>query len=178
MANTSRRAILAGASVLAAAASVPISACAAVPSHGAISDPDPIFAAIERHKIAFRLSQEAGRVASVTVDAKWSPEYDEALCRANKAADEDAEADAAQAARKLTTIQPTSVAGVLALIRHVEAFNDGAYYLAPKDGSTINDWRSRPMHWPESADEDEIDLFGYFVLANVRRALEAMAVQA
>jgi hypothetical protein len=32
------------------------------------------------------------------------------------------------------------------------------------------------MFWPESQDEDEIDLFGYAVLANVGGALEAMGV--
>jgi hypothetical protein len=38
--------------------------------------PDPIFAVIERHKVAFRISQTASRIQSHTVDAEWSPEYD------------------------------------------------------------------------------------------------------
>jgi hypothetical protein len=67
------------------------------------------------------------------------------------------------------------MAGLLALIRHVEAFNAGAFFLEPYPESTVSDWQSAPMFWPESNDEDEIDLFGYAVLANVRSALEAMA---
>ena len=86
---------------------------------------------------------------------------------------DDADEDAANA---LITVRPTTMAGVLALIRHVEAFNAGAFFLEPYPEDTVRDWQSAPMFWPESKDEDEIDLWGYAVLANVRRALEAMAV--
>jgi hypothetical protein len=82
---------------------------------------------------------------------------------------------ATDAADELTTVRPTTMAGVLALIRYVEAFNAGAFFLEPYPEDTVSDWQSKPMFWPESNDEDEIDLFGYAVLANVRSALEAMA---
>jgi len=142
-----------------------------VPSYvGANAAPDPIFAAIERHKAAFRRSQECGRTRSGTVDAKWSPEYDHAACIAAEAADEAAVKGSDKAALALTTTQPTTVAGLLALLDYVQAFNAGAQFL--------EDWgASAPMHWPAMDDDDEMDLFGYAILANVRRALEAMAVQ-
>ena len=47
--NTTRRAVLAG------IATAPALAAPAL----ALSGPDPIFAAIEQHKVAFRISQEA-----------------------------------------------------------------------------------------------------------------------
>jgi hypothetical protein len=168
MSNHSRRAVLAG------IAAAPALAAPALALSGA--GPDPIFAAIERHKVAFRISQEAGRIRSGTVDAEWAPEYDPVKCKAVMEADSvasDADADAANA---LTTVRPTTMAGVLALIRHVEAFNAGAFFLEPYPEDTVSDWRSAPMFWPDSSDEDEIHLFGYEVLANVRRALEAMGV--
>jgi hypothetical protein len=129
-------------------------------------DADPIFAAIERHKAAFRLSQEKGRIRSSTVDAPWADEYDPVLVHAAETADVEAICAAEAAANALTTIQPTTMDGLLALLQHVEAFNAGAYCLEPKH------WQSAPIFWPEH------DLFGYLVLANVRRALEAMAVRA
>jgi hypothetical protein len=149
----------------------------AIPMAASAMAPDPIFAAIERHKVAFRISQEAGRIQCYTVDAEWSPKYDPVKCKAVKEASSVADDAATDAANALITVRPTTMAGVLALIRHVEAFNAGAFFLEPWPESTVGDWQSRPMFWPESNDEDEIDLWGYAVLANVRRALEAMAVQ-
>jgi hypothetical protein len=138
-----------------------------------ITDIDPILAAIERHKVAFHASQAAGRVKFHTIDAEWHPDYDTVECKAvNEAAtaSDDAATDAADA---LTTIRPTSIAGMLALMHYVEMFNAGAFAL----DIDPDNWRSRPMHWPADVDDDEIDLFGYSVLANVRDALEALAVQ-
>jgi hypothetical protein len=163
----SRRAVLAGAALVAA----PVPALAA-----GLNDPDPIFAAIERHKAAYRIQMEAGRIRCHTADAKWSPEYDPVECEAAKEA-YTAAADASDdaAADALTTIRPTTMAGVLALLHHVEAFNAGAFFLDPWPDSTVRDWQSKPTFWPSWEDEDGIDLFGYAVLANVRAALEAMA---
>jgi hypothetical protein len=131
---------------------------------------DPIFATIERHKVAYRASQEAGLIRCNTIDAQWAPDYDPIECKANQDADCAADDAAADAANALTTIRPTTIAGLLALIHHVEAFNAGAFAF-PDYG------QSAPMHWPADVDEDGIDVFGYSILANVRRALEAMAVQ-
>lgn len=133
--------------------------------------PDPILTAIEQHKLAFRLSQERGRIECGTVDVKGAPGYDPVKCKAVQKAARAADDAAADAAKALTTIQPSTMAGLLALMRHVEAFNAGAYFLEDAPG----DWRSAPMFWPtDFVDDDEIHLFGYAVLANVRHALEAM----
>jgi hypothetical protein len=161
----SRRAVLAG------IATAPALAVPALAQSG----PDPIFAAIERHKVAFRTSQTTGRIQSGTVDAEWAPGYDPVKCKAVLEASSMADEAAAAAANALITVRPTTMAGVLALIRHVEAFNAGAYFLEPYPEDTVSDWQSSPFFWPESKDEDEIDLWGYAVLANVRSALEAMA---
>lgn len=136
---------------------------------------DPIFTAIERHKTAYRLSQEAGRIRSGTIDSESDPEYDPVKCPAIIEASEAADEDADDAAHALTTVRPTTMAGVLALIRHVEAFNAGAFFLEPLPDDTMIHWQSKPFHWPADIDEDNIDVFGFAVLANVRCALEAMA---
>lgn len=168
--TTSRRAVLAGAAALATGATVNTAAIAALSA----TESDPIFAAIETHKAAFRLWQEKSRIRSNMVDAKWAPEYDAELVDAAQTASHDAHGAASAAANALTTIHPTTMAGILALIEYVEAFNAGAYFLEPlQPGDTLDDWRSAPMFWPAHV-ADEIDLFGYLVLANVRRALEAM----
>jgi hypothetical protein len=176
----SRRAVLAG---VAAAPVLAVPALALSGTGRPREGGDPIFAAIERHKAAYRIQMEAGRIRCHTAD-KWSPEYDPVECEAAKeaytaAADasDDAAADASDdaAADALTTIRPTTMAGVLALLHHVEAFNAGAFFLDPWPDSTVGDWQSKPTFWPSWEDEDGIDLFGYAVLANVRAALEAMA---
>jgi hypothetical protein len=166
----SRRAVLAGVAV------TPVLATPAL-ALSSLGGADPIFAAIERHKAAYRIQMEAGRIRCHTADAKWDPEYDPVKCEAAKeayTAAADASDDAA-AADALTTIRPTTMAGVLALLHHVEAFNAGAFFLDPWPDSTVRDWQSKPTFWPNWEDEDGIDQFGYAVLANVRAALEAMA---
>jgi hypothetical protein len=98
MSNHSRRAVLAG---------IATAPALALTSAG----PDPIYAAIERHKVAFRLSQETGRIRSGTVDVEWASGYDPVKCKAVLEADSaasDADADAANA---LTTVRPTTIAG-------------------------------------------------------------------
>jgi hypothetical protein len=161
--TTSRRAVLAGAAMLPALA---------VPAFAVPAGTDPIFATIERHKVTFHASQAASSIRASTVDAEWSPDYDPIECKAATKADAAATEAADDAANALTTIRPTTIAGLLALMYHVEQFNAGAFAL-----DIDPDWRSKPMHWPADVDDDEIDLFGYSIIANVRRALEAMAVQ-
>jgi hypothetical protein len=168
----SRRAVLAG---VAAAPALATPALALSGADRPREGGDPIFAAIERHKAAYRIQMEAGRIRCHTIDAKWDPEYDPVKCEAAKEA-YTAAADASDdaAADALTTIRPTTMAGVLALLHHVEAFNAGAFFLDPWPDSTVRDWQSKPTFWPSWEDEDGIDLFGYAVLANVRAALEGI----
>ena len=161
--KSTRRAILAGAATLPALA---------IPAFATI-EIDPIFPAIERHKVTFHASQAADNIRMGTVDAEWSPCYDAVKCKAVKKAASVADDAATDAANALTTIRPTTITGLLALMRHVEAFNAGAFVL----DIDPDNWRSHPMNWPTDIDDDEIDLFGYSILANVRAALEAMAVQ-
>jgi hypothetical protein len=162
--QTTRRAVLASVAALPALAIIPAMALGAAA--------DPIFAAVERHKIAFRASQAAGRIKFHTIDAEWHPDYDPVECKVVDEAVTTSDDAADDAANALTTIQPTTIAGLLALMRYVEMFNAGAFAL-----DIDPNWRSAPMHWPADVDDDEIDLFGYDVLANVRRALESMPVQ-
>lgn len=166
MNTTSRRSLLIG------AAAVPV---LAAPSISQAEAADPIFAAIERHRATYRRRLECGRVRSGTVDAKWSPDYDEPVYLAVETADKAAIKQSNDAAFALTTIPPTTIAGVLALARHVEAFNAGAFCLEPDADSTVADWQSGPCFWPNMPGEDDIDVFGYALLANMRRALEALA---
>lgn len=151
-ATSTRRAVLAGA------------ACLPVLSvEGLATTADPIFAAIDKHKIAFLLYLRTGRVQFNMEDA--APEYEAAQKAASTATDASREAACA-----LTTIMPATMGGVLALLTYVEQFNAGNFALDA-------DWRSAAFCWPADVDDNDIDLFGYEVLANVRRALESMAVQ-
>ncbi len=169
MKTTSRRAVLAG---IAAAPALAVPALAATVNDFTV---DPIFAAIEKHKEAFRIYHEAARVRMHTVDAKWSPEYDaDALEVAQQAEDAGYEAHE-DAAYALTEVRPTTMAGVLALLRYVEDFNSGAFFLEPLPGSAVSDWQSSTIAWPADKDENGLDVFGYAFLANARAALEAIA---
>jgi hypothetical protein len=99
----SRRAVLAG------IATAPALAAPAL----ALSGPDPIFAAIERHKatyVALGLSEEGAVDAAV-----------------------DAETDAS---RKMAATVPTTLAGLLALLRYVEKMHngDGGEEMLDEDG--------------------------------------------
>jgi hypothetical protein len=88
------------------------------------------------------------------------------------------EADAAsdKAALALTTTQPTTMAGVLALLEHVEAFNEGEISLADtRDLSGV--WHSGPMFWPVIEDENKENIFGYLILVNVHRALQTLTLR-
>jgi hypothetical protein len=132
---------------------------------------DPIFAAIERHRAAFMRQMAKDRVHSSMPNT--GPDYREDEYMATCLASSVACASAAAAADELTKLPPTTMAGVLALIEYVEAFNAGGLAF-PEDPYN---WSSAPIAWPADVDKNGIDLFGYSVLANVRRALEALAVQ-
>jgi hypothetical protein len=171
--TTTRRAILAGAATALASTGIGIGVV-----RTKAAESDPIYAAIERHKVAFRISHAKSRILSNTTSAEWAPDYDPVEWGAVKEAHTAACNASAAAANALTTVRPSTMAGVLALVCYVEAFNGGAFFLEPDSSeATSDDWRSAPMHWPETKDDDEVDLFGFAILANVRCALEAIAVQ-
>jgi hypothetical protein len=160
--TTTRRTLVTGL----AGVAVLTQATQAAPTH--VANADPIFAAIERHKAAYRLSSECSMRGANYPD--FGDGHDPVVHKQIH----DAEAAATKADKKaafaLTTTQPTTMAGVLALMRYVEDFNAGAFVL--------EDWgASRPFFWPETEDEDGIDKFGYALFANVRRSLNALAVR-
>jgi len=160
-AETTRRLILAGA----AAAAVPT---LSLPTF-ADPAPDPIFAAIEKNRQAYIARMRACRIEAEAVPNE--PRWNEIQAAATEA---DAASD--KAALALTTTQPTTMAGVLALLEHVEAFNEGEISLADsRDLSGV--WHSGPMFWPVIEDQNykDVNIFGYLILANVHRALQTLA---
>ena len=82
-----------------------------------------------------------------------SPGYDKAVADAAIEADYEAGDEADEAGNALTTIVPTTLAGIVALIRYIEEFNAGGYGL--EDYGDL-----APTFWPDDRDEDEIQLFG------------------
>jgi hypothetical protein len=152
MTAISRRSALAGVASL----TVPSTALAA---YSATSIVDPIFAAIERHR------------EGDTPD--WGPDCDEAKLAVVEKEDDAAYQANEDAAMALTTIRPTTIAGILALLEYVEFFNAGGIFL-PDD--RVN-WSSAAMFWPRIERDHESDEYGYLILANVRAALDAQEVR-
>jgi hypothetical protein len=136
---------------------------------------DPIFAAIERHKAAFLISQESWRRECHTPDC--GPDFDPVVHKEAYEVAEDDREDCAAAVLALTTIKPTTLAGIIALAAYVEAFNNkefGHHYGGADDWrSCANNWRFYVM----TPLDDETNPFGYAILSNIRRALERLAVQ-
>ena|SRR3974390_2748104 len=162
---TSRRAILAG------AAAIPVTALAS--STPALSkEPDPIFVAIERHRVRFHRRMETGELSSRTPD--FGPEASKPENIAIHEAADKAMRDNDAAAMELADTQPTTMAGILALIDYVEAFNQGEFRLN-------DDWYSAPFNWPSAesfdfeTDTDEELGMAYAVLLNIRDALKTVA---
>jgi hypothetical protein len=116
---------------------------------------------------------ECVRVRGRTAES-GQPGYDAATLAAAKAANNTAHKASDDAAFALTKIQPTTISGVSALLTYVDAFNSGAFYLEPNGDDAIPDFASAPYCWPRVSGEDDIDMFGYALLDNVRRATAAM----
>ena len=136
---------------------------------------DPIFAAIEQHRLAFMEMMAAWRVKGGMVSSEFALEHDaEAFAVAAKEAEDTTTEVAHAAARALGNILPTTIAGVTALLAYVDHFNAGG--VAPADmwpGDKPEDFCSAPYLWLAMEDQDtDIDMFGYMILTNARRALE------
>jgi hypothetical protein len=142
------------------------------PAAGAADD--PIFALIEAHKRAFWKRMEAGA-------AYFELDNDDPEREVGEAAHYALSDVANAAAIALTNSAPTTMAGVMALIDYVDAFNRGQF--------RFNDeWFSAPYNWTPGAsfdfeDSDEIDDpdgecgMAFAVLLNVRKALAMLALQ-
>jgi hypothetical protein len=132
---------------------------------------DPIFALIEAHGRAFWKRMEAGA-------AYFELDYVHPKYEAGKAAHDALANVADEAAMQLIEVQPTTMAGVMALIDYVDDFNQGKF--------RFNDeWCSAPYNWPDglvdddrySDDPDDDCGMAFAVLLNVRDALQTLAVQ-
>jgi hypothetical protein len=170
--DITRRLIVAGAASLSIAGSVASAAPSALASP-AVGGPDPIFAAIEAHREAFMRKMKAGRVSIACSD---TPEEEAAW------AVEDAARDVlSDAAFDLTEIQPTTLAGVLALLAYVDDFHVQALVLPEEpeewhshhkelgwlDSDTIRDrFNGKPIELP----------YNFWIMRNVRAALQVMAI--
>jgi hypothetical protein len=167
-ATTSRRAVLAG------AASIPVLGVQAL---AAGMTPDPIFAAIEKHRALYIESLKARKIYSVcSFDDPTEPEKDAAV-QATWCAVDDAGTD-------LTEVEPTTLAGVIALLLYVQDFNGGKIDLPETRGLDRTDrWKSEPVEWPTIREEDDpsdsgTNMFAFDLLANVHEALKAIAGRA
>ena len=172
MSHLSRRSLVTSAAALPALA-VPAAAIAAVPG------PDPTFAAIAAHRDAY-LSRM--RAAVPTMELEPGDERETEL---------DAALDAAyevqhQAEWELSEVVPTSMAGVIAMLRYLEDWQEQAICL-PEDpanwhsGGQSND--ETASIWTYEAD-DRFDKFSgkplklpftYWVMKNIRQALESLS---
>lgn len=153
--HSTRRAILAG------VASLPVLALPAA----AIAGPDPVFAAIERHRAAVLAYFEAAKPPfEMNDDDPRQADLRGAMVEAMDIAFE--------AGRSLAETVPTTMSGILAVIAHVEAVNHGGIALA-----TDRAWFTSPVTWPEGRQIEGEDMFGYDLLSNIGRALQAVAVQ-
>jgi hypothetical protein len=97
--TTTRRAVLAGLATAPALAGPALALSSAAP-------PDPIFAAIEHHKACYV-------ALALLPDGAGGCELSEAV------------GDETDAARKMAATVPTTLAGLLALLRYVEKMQDG-----------------------------------------------------
>ena len=170
--DLSRRAIVAG------AASVPALAVPAIAL--ASTEPDPIFAAIERHRAAatawlmavhieFSTEAELPRDKCKSRITEWDSnivETDDPRWPAAIKKNCETRHQMSDAAIRLTEIEPTTIAGAMALLR---------YYMevvAGKDSCIF------PESVCEVSDDEEVDLeeprnhYSYFLVGNVVDALE------
>lgn len=184
--TATRRAILAG------AASLP---ALAIPAAAAIAGPDPIFAAIECHRSAAlewmrqvdigneleeiipaerREVHHIGDVDNPEIGKNDDPRWTAA--QRNYITTSDAMENAAC---DLTNTVPTSIEGIAALLEYVAAYARGEVRVSETNYSTLD-------HLPDDfVDESYVDRrgrpkrlsFEFWIIENVRLALQAMAVR-
>jgi hypothetical protein len=165
--NPSRRSLVTATAALPALA-IPVVALGS-------ADLDPIFAAIAAHREAFMHKMRACRV---TVHAEDDTPEQEAAWEA-----EDAGRDILdQAKTDLGTTQPSTMAGVIALLTYMDDFHVQAFEL-PEDPTQ---WHSEQQELGTLVDESILDKFNgrpielslnFWVMRNVRAALQMLAKQ-
>jgi hypothetical protein len=164
--SPSRRAVITGASTLAAASAVNVVAITTTRS----AEPDPILEAIKQHREAYMRFAASGAVYGRL--GPWATGYEPAA----KAHDADYE-DVMIVGIELVKVVPTTLAGVLALLSYVDEFNAGALY---PPGDRYN-WSSCPSMWPSHLiedsgfnDDEDVDPFPWFLMRNVANALRTI----
>lgn len=136
----------------------------------ALGSGDPMFAAIEIHKRAFVEHLKAQRDLAYGEDA--SPQISARKHAQLRRADRKAYDAYSSASAELAALRPTTLAGVSALLDHVERFNAGEFGLADDSKG----WRSGVTMWPGNrlCDDDSKDVFPHGLWANVRTSLADM----
>jgi hypothetical protein len=167
-----RRTILAG---VAAVSALAIPAAGAASTFAAASEPDQVFATVAAHRGAF---VEYMRAARLDGKLMRSDPGAEATGAALDAADEVYQ----EATWKLSEVVPTTMAGVVALLRYLEEFQEQAFEL-PEDP---RGWHSgdhdalltETYEHPNLVDKfngEPLELpFTYWVMQNVRTALQSL----
>jgi len=135
---------------------------AAIPT-AVSTEPDPIFAAIQAHKVAFRIWMQAADVCGLMA---WD---NPRLLEAEQASAE-ASAGLREASMALTSVQPMTHAGVLALLAYVDAFNSGEFKY-PAGDSRHHLWPCREGEEASGIDDPVVLPFPYLVMNNIRDAL-------
>lgn len=164
---TSRRAVLAGtATALAVGSAVNLTAITIAKAvHAAPIQPDPTFAAIDRHRAAVLRWLEA--LAVYGVMRHGEPGYNEA-----QQAEWETGNDQADAAESLIETVPTTLGGILALTDYITAYNAGGVSLPIRKGL-----RSSAGDWPCIDEDDGIEMAGFHFVETIAKALKAIASQ-
>lgn len=160
--NTTRRHILAGAAALPALAA---------PAALASLAPDPIFAAIEAHRAAYQAHIDLiSNVPSIDDDLICSGAEYEATHELSE-----------QTAIDLTCIEPTTIAGVIALLAYVDHFNRGG--ITTQNRGSVYSYQDA---WPETLQSDDVLSrrgkplglpFECWIMRNAKEALEAISAR-
>jgi hypothetical protein len=157
------------------AAALPALAVPAVAIAASAGPDDPIFEAIEAHRNALLLRFEKG---AVEVGLRYDdPRYAAASEQMQSAVDQLGEAEF-----ELATTVPVTMAGVMALLRHVESHHHQEIVL-PEDP---NQWYSQAQFFGSFEDEEIRERFNgepvefeltFWIMRNVKEALETIEVQ-
>jgi hypothetical protein len=130
---------------------------------------DPVFAVIEDHRRAYIERLRTGAPAARARPS--NPEYKNLMAAEDSASDlfDDA-------TETLAKTQPTTVSGVLALLAYMEEFHLGEIYL-PEDRR----WSSSGACLSFYGDVEDVNgeplPFLFYIMRNVRAALQSMAVR-
>lgn len=142
---------------------------------------DPVFAAIDAHKIATARVAETSSVYN-DLDAKQLAGDDSVIAehRAAYAASQNACEAQDEAAVALSDVTPTTIKGTIALLQYVDDFNRGKFGHYQGRQSCFTEH----YQWPHELVSDEVKdhrgrelplPYPYWIMMNVQRALQTFA---